>query len=515
MLKLPPIFSDHMVLQREKPVVIFGTGTPAKTVTVTVAPVGLTAVGTVSADGCWRVTLPPVQSGTNCVLTVESAGESLSFSDVAYGEVWLAGGQSNMEYMLAQAKNGAEELRNCADSGVRYFQVPRNTFVDEQYQRDMAAACWQTASPEASGTWSAVAYIAAKELVQKTGVPVGIIGCNFGGSSVSCWMPEEDLQAHAAGHPYLEDYRQATAGKTDTEMIAAYDAYTVYHAEWEKKANACYQEDPKMPWEEIIRRCGENRWPGPLGIKSPYRPAGMYHTMLKTVAPYTLRGFFYYQGENDDHRPDTYATLLSVMIARWRREFEDETLPFLLVQLPMYTLCDMPEEEQWSKLREAQLHVFRTVKNTGLAVILDCGEYGNIHPTDKHAVGHRLALLARHLVYGETELTAFAPLYRCSYVIGGEMTICFDYAENGLEWHGEPDGFELCGSDGVWHPAKAVIVDSAVKLTCTEVPQPVAGRYAWVNYGPVTLYGKNGIPASPFRTAGKIMPLTAQIKISP
>lgn len=510
MFKLPSIFSDHMILQREKPLTIFGTGTPGKSVTVSIAPLHLTAEEIVPPDGNWRITFPPIQAGTDCTLTVQSDHETITFSDVAFGEVWLAGGQSNMELFLSQAKNGAEELNVCADSNVRCYQVPRNTFIDEQYHQDMAAARWQTASPETSGTWSAVAYFAAKELAEQTGVPVGIIGCNYGGSSVSCWMPEKDLAVHQAGHPYLEDYRKATEKKTNEEMIAAYDAYVIYHTAWEKMAAACYQENPQTPWEEIIRRCGENRWPGPMGIKSPYRPAGMYHTMLKTIVPYTLRGVFYYQGENDDHRPDTYATLLSVMIARWRQDFEDDSLPFLLVQLPMYTLADMEEKEQWSKLREAQLKVFRTVKNTGLAVILDCGEYGNIHPTDKQPVGHRLALLARRLVYGAEHLAAFAPLYRSAFVQGSEMTVCFDYADDGLEWHGEPEGFELAGTDGVWHPAKAVIRNHSILLTSKAVKKPVAGRYAWVNYGPVTLFGKNGIPASPFRTAEQIMPLTAE-----
>lgn len=179
----------------------------------------------------------------------------------------------------------------------------------------MDAARWELPDPETSGTWSAAAYLAAKELAQTQGVPVGIIGCNYGGSSVSCWLPESDLQAHAAGHPYLQDYADAAAGKTDAEMIAEYDEYVAYHTAWESRMQKCYQEDSNMPWDEIIRRCGENRYPGPLGIKSPYRPAGMYHTMLQRVVPYTIRGFFYYQGENDEIRPDTYGTLLTMLIA--------------------------------------------------------------------------------------------------------------------------------------------------------------------------------------------------------
>lgn len=513
MIQLAPIFSDHMVLQREKTITIFGTGTPAEIVRVSVPERDVVGEGMVSSDGTWQVTLPPMCAGTGFTLLAEGDGCKIMREDVAFGEVWLAGGQSNMEFMLKDAKDGVAELAQCAESGVRYFQVPRNTFVDDAYTAEFSAAHWQTASPETAGTWSAVAYLAAKELAEKLGVPVGVIGCNFGGSSVSCWMPEADLMAHTAGHAYLEDYRQATAGKTDEEMIAAYDAYVTYHAAWTTRMEQCYREDGNMKWEEVIRRCGENQWPGPMGIKSPYRPAGMYHTMLKSVIPYTLRGFFYYQGENDDHRPDTYATLLNVMISRWRQDFGDDSLAFLLVQLPMFSYLDTPENGAWSKLREAQMRTFRTVKNTGIAVTLDCGELGNIHPTEKHTVAHRLALQARYLVYGEHTLDAFAPMYRSHTVSGNTMTIAFDYAEQGMEWHGEPNGFEIAGADGKYYPAQAVLDGNRVLLTAPQVTRPVFARYAWVNYGVVSLFGKNGIPTAPFRTAPTQMPLTAQKQI--
>lgn len=333
MIHCAAIFTDHMLLQRGKPIAVFGTGTAGEPVTVSVPQRHCTVSSAVRQDGTWRVTLPPMPAGTGCTLTVNEQ----EFSDVAFGEVWLAGGQSNMEFMLKDARNGTAELEQCRNSNVRYFQVPRNTFADDAYTAAWNAARWELPDPETSGTWSAAAYLAAKELAQTQGVPVGIIGCNYGGSSVSCWLPESDLQAHAAGHPYLQDYADAAAGKTDAEMIAEYDEYVAYHTAWESRMQKCYQEDSNMPWDEIIRRCGENRYPGPLGIKSPYRPAGMYHTMLQRVVPYTIRGFFYYQGENDEIRPDTYGTLLTMLIARWRQDFEDVQLPFILVQLPMHT----------------------------------------------------------------------------------------------------------------------------------------------------------------------------------
>ena len=503
MIQCATIFTDHMLLQRGKPLAVFGTGTPGETVTVSIPERRCAVSSAVSTDGTWRVTLPPMPGGTGCTMTVNET----VFTDVAFGEVWLAGGQSNMEFMLKDAKNGAAELERCGNSNVRYFQVPRNTFVDAAYTAALDAAHWELPSPEVCGTWSAVAYLAAKELAEHLGVPVGIIGCNFGGSSISCWLPEKDLQAHAAGHGYLQDYADATAGKTDEEMIAAYDEYVTYHTAWEKRMQKCYQEDSNMPWDEIIRRCGENRYPGPLGIKSPYRPAGMYHNMLQKVVPYTIRGFFYYQGENDEIRPDCYGTLLTMLIARWRQDFEDLTLPFLLVQLPMHAFADTPENGTWSRLREAQMQVCQTVKHTGIAVILDCGEYCNIHPVDKPPVGHRLALQARRLVYGETELEAFGPIYRSFTVDGAVLTVFFDHAEQGMEWHGAPSGFEIAGADGVYHPAKAVLDGNTVQLTAEGVDAPRSARYCWVNYGDVPLFGKNGLPAAPFRTELSALPL--------
>ena len=236
---------------------------------------------------------------------------------------------------------------------------------------------------------------------------------------------------------------------------------------------------------------------------------GMYHTMLQRVVPYTIRGFFYYQGENDEIRPDTYGTLLTMLIARWRQDFEDARLPFILVQLPMHTYADTPENGAWSRLREAQMQVYQTVKHTGIAVILDCGEYCNIHPVDKHPVGHRLALQARQLVYGERELEAFGPIFRSFVVEGSTLTVFFSHAAQGMEWHGEPCGFQIAGADGVYHDARAVLDGDTVRLTAAEVPAPAAARYNWVNYGAVTLFGKNGIPAAPFRTEASPLPLTA------
>lgn len=498
MFSLAPIFTDHLLLQRNKNIAIFGNGTPGEQITVSIPERNLSAICTVAINGKWRVTLPSTGAGMNCTLTASSTENHYVFSDIAFGEVWLAGGQSNMEFMLQNEKYGQAELEKCEESNVRYFQVPRNTFQDEAYEADLEKACWELPSKETAGTWSAAAYLAAKELAEQLGVTVGIIGCNFGGSSVSCWLPESDLEDISAGHAYLEDYQRETEGKTDEEMIAEYDEYLVYYEQWSKKMEKCYREDGNMSWDEIIRRCGENKWPGPMGIKSPYRPSGMYHAMLQPILPFTLAGVFYYQGENDDHRPDTYETLLRQLVLRWRTDFENDNLPIVLVQLPMFAYADTPENASWSKIRLAQYRVFHFMREMGLVVALDQGEFGNIHPINKHAIGHRLALQAAYLSYGLSAESAFGPLMQSFTPEAHGVKVFFSNAKDGLEFHGEPELFELAGSDGIYYSAQAEIDGNAVYLTSTEVVNPTAARYAWRNYGAVTLYGKNGIPVAPF-----------------
>ncbi|MFR0950552.1 MAG: sialate O-acetylesterase [Ruminococcus callidus] len=426
MIHCAAIFTDHMLLQRGKSIAVFGTGTAGEPVTVSVPQRHCTVSSAVQQDGTWRVTLPPMPAGTGCTLTVNEQ----EFSDVAFEVYCWRAVQYGIYAERCQERNGGTgtvpELQRAV------FSVPRT--VPQTMPTLHGTLPLELPDPETSGTWSAAAYLAAKELAHTQGVPVGIIGCNYGGSSVSCWLPESDLQAHTAGHPYLQDYADAAAGKTDAEMIAEYDEYVAYHTAWESRMQKCYQEDSNMPWDEIIRRCGENRYPGPLGIKSPYRPAGMYHTMLQRVVPYTIRGFFYYQGENDEIRPDTYGTLLTMLIARWRQDFEDARLPFILVQLPMHTYADTPENGR-EPAAEAQMQVYQTVKHTGIAVILDCGEYCNIHPVDKHPVGHRLALQARQLVYGERNWrrSTDLPQLRC----GGQYADgVLSHAAQGMEWYG-------------------------------------------------------------------------------
>ncbi|MBQ3940834.1 MAG: sialate O-acetylesterase [Oscillospiraceae bacterium] len=498
-MRAAAIFSDRMVLQREKPIAVWGDGKDGVRVTVTLAGHSASCI---IRDGKWRVTLPPMPAADRLTMTVRSGAVCIRFREIAVGEVWLCGGQSNMEFEIRNALHGKELLSSLTpDCGVRFYYTPKQRMIDADFDRTERASGWNTASPEAAGAWSAVGLFFALKLHQALGVTVGLIGCNWGGTSASAWVPRETLEAHPALRPYLDDYDSAMRGKTDAQHFREYDAYTVFQADWQRRYEQLMQAHPETTWEQAQERLGASQYPGPMGPKNELRPGGLYETMLRRVCPYSLRGFLYYQGESDDHRPETYAVLLEALICRWRSDWGEDTLPFLNVQLPMFRYLHEPDRMHWCLIREAQAAVSRKLRHTALAVTADCGELDNIHPTDKAPVGKRLALLALCHVYGVLpEQDAEAPVFLRSYVCGSTLTVETLHAEDGFVLRGEPAGFELCGADGVWYPAQAVLMPDRILLTAAAVPAPAAARYAWRNYTEVTVFGRNGLPLAPFRT---------------
>lgn len=498
-MRAAAIFSDRMVLQREKPIAVWGDGKDGRRVTVTL---GRNSASCIVKDGKWRVTLPPMPAAEDLTMTIESGAVQIVFREIAVGEVWLCGGQSNMEFEIKDEKNGAALLETLTPAcGVRYYYTPKQEMIDDRFEQTERAARWSTASTETARAWSAVGLYFALEIAKKLGVTVGLIGCNWGGTSASCWVSRDILEQRTELHPYLEDYDSAVAGRDTAEMIAEYDAYTAYQSEWYCKYDQLMREHPETSWDEAQQILGENRFPGPVGPKNPCRPCGLYETMLRRVSPYTLRGFLFYQGESDESRPDTYETLLEGLIGCWRRDWEDDTLWFLNVQLPMFRYAHEADVQSWCVIREAQMRVYRKLRNTGLAVITDCGELDNIHPADKEPVGHRLALQALYGVYHQIPAAlACAPACCSSYAQGSTFIVETEHAQDGFRVTGEPDGFEIAGADGVFRPAKAMFGENLILLTADAVPEPVSARYAWANYMPVSVFGANGLPLAPFRT---------------
>lgn len=499
MLKLPAVFSDHMVLQREKNIVVWGE-TDADAVSV---QIGASCVSAVIREGSFEALLPPMEAGGPYELVVAAGEERVTYQDVMLGEVWLAGGQSNMELELQNSKDGTEVVKSIQNEKLRYYYTPKVPWVGEKLYDAEAESGWELCTPEKAGRWSAVAYYFAEELSAKLDVTVGIIGCNWGGTSASCWVGRETLENDRTIAAYIEEYDEIVSKQDPEEYIKAREAYLAFQAEFDKNVGHYYETAENPSWEEAQRLYGESQYPGPMGPRSETRPCGLYEALLQRVCPYTLAGFLYYQGEEDDHRPYTYFELLSGLVRQWRKDWKDESLPFMLVQLPMFQNGGgEPDYQNWPFIREAQMRLYQNVKNTGIAVILDQGEFGNIHPVEKVHVGKRLAWQALYTTYGKMEeKEVFGPIYRTYRLQGRKMIFSFDHAEVGLRCtEKEITGFEVAGADQVYYPAQAELVGTEIAVWAPEVSLPVYGRYCWTNYRPVTLFGKNGIPVAPFRT---------------
>ena len=499
-MRTAAIFSDRMVLQREKPIAVWGDGKDGQRVTVSFG--GHSAAATVRG-GKWRVTLPPMPAAENLTMTVTSGAVQIIYREIAVGEVWLCGGQSNMEFEIKDELHGEAVLDSLRpECGVRFYYTPKQRIIDESFDAVERNTAWSYATPENARAWSAVGLYFALALAKRLGVTVGLIGCNWGGTSASVWVSRDVLEQDAAIRPYIDEYDAATAGKTREELIAEFDAYAAYQDVWWGKYSAYMEEHPEASWEQAQDAVGASRYPGPMGPKNECRPCGGYETMLQRVAPYTLRGFLYYQGESDDHRPAAYETLLTALIGCWRRDWGDPELPFLNVQLPMFRYLNDPDYQHWCLIREAQMRVYRKLRNTGLAVLTDCGELDNIHPKDKAPVGYRLYLQALSEVYHlMPREQAAAPMMTGGYADGRSYVILTENAAEGFRLTGEVTGFQLAGSDGVFYPAAASFAPNRITLTAEAVPRPEYARYAWTNYlAPVTVFGMNGLPLAPFRT---------------
>lgn len=494
-MKAAAIFSDNMVLQRNKPVRIFGTGNENEKITADI--LGNTAFAFVE-NGKWEIVLPPMKENKSCTLTVKSDSDTVVFKNVAVGEVWLAGGQSNMEFELQNDKNGFNALKTCADEDIRFYYTSKCSMLDENLYESEKNSCWKISSPENSKNWSAVGYYFARELSRKLNVTVGIIGCNWGGTSASAWISKDYLQRDERLLPYIQDYENAVKGKSAEQMIKEYDEYVIYQEQWDRKKDLCYMENPRIKWSEVIKICGENLYPGPMGCKNPMRPCGLYETMISRVKPYTLRGFLYYQGESDDHRPESYYALLSALIECWRKEWKDN-LPFLNVQLPMFKYADDLDYKNWAEIRQAQMNVYKTVKNTGLAITLDCGEFNNIHPVDKEPVAHRLYLQALSEVYGIAEISeTMPPIFREFYRKDDDIILMFDNPSD-FDLKGDLKDFEISYGEE-YFPANARIDGKCIILSAEHDREVKSVRYLWTNYTNITLYAANGLPVPPFKT---------------
>lgn len=498
------IFSDSCVLQQNKPICVFGYGEDGKKVTVNLDG---DEESTLVKGGKWKLYLPERKAATNLTMTISCEDSVIKFGDIAIGEVWLAGGQSNMEFELQNAVKGKDMLLN-DNPNVRFYYTPKIEWEDEVNIKKFEDSAWTKFSPETAKNWSAVGYMFGKKLSQDLDVTVGIIGCNWGGSSASCWIPKEDiLEGWESTKSYLTDFEKECGDKTLEEQKAEYIEYMAFRDDWDPKCAALYEKNPEIGWDEVEATLGPARYPGPINNFNPMRPCGLYHIMIEKVISYSMAGIIYYQGESDDHKPMGYYDLFSRLINRWREDNGDLNLPFIAVQLPMHRYKQDPDFRNWPIIRMLQRRVQKSTNNCGLAVAIDQGTFNDIHPKDKREVARRLALQALWLVYGKlSETEASAPRLDFVEYTEDAAYVSLAHVGEGLEVRGdEITGFEIAPDkrypeESDFVPAKAEILnDGRIKVYTDKFKTPGQVRYLWYNWAEVNLYGKNGLPVEPFR----------------
>jgi sialate O-acetylesterase len=486
---LAPLFQDGAVLQREKPVPIWGRAGTGKEVTVTFGEQSKTT--TADASGRWEVALAamPANATGKTLRVTETGSPAVEVNDVLVGEVWIGSGQSNMQWSVAQTRKENQEI---AAKGpiplLRLFDVPR---VLNLRRQESVKSKWTLATPETARKFSAVAYFFGKQLTEELNVPVGMIHSSWGGSRIEPWWAEEGLE----GIKELAPLR--TTRQTRLPGFPGYDqpfrSYMTAVREWSIAAENAIDAGkpyPEMPTQPEHLKIGHNA------------ETGTYQAMIHPLVPYALRGFLWYQGESNNGEGMLYTAKKQALIAGWRKQFRNPEAPFLFVQLAPYNYganrkFDLPG------IWWAQQETLK-IPNTGMAVTNDIGNVKDIHPDQKAEVARRLALWALADTYHKPNLVKSGPLFANYKVTGASIAIQFNHLGSGLITRDgkAPNHFEIAGVDAVYHPAEATISADGkfVQLTSPNVPTPDRARFAWSQTAEPNLTNREGLPAAAFNT---------------
>ncbi len=499
MIRCSELFTDNMILQRHKTVCVWGETDSTQEVCVAIDGFEVKAE---ILNGKWIVYIPAHEEGGPYTLSVRQGEQSITFNRVMYGEVFVASGQSNMEMKLIDSENGELEAAKCECEDIRYFNVLKIGYTDGDALEQMRESQWTCCTDGNAGEMSAVAYYAAKKIYEKMSVPIGIIDCYQGGTSICSWLPEEILENYTLGRERIREYKALVGDKTDEEYDREVQEYWKSWHRWDDLVKSVKQTNPNATYEEITAVAGECPWPQPAGRKSVFRPAGCYESMIKRVAPYTVNAVVYYQGETDEDKAKAYLPVMEALIKDWRKQFRDDQLYFVVTQLPMYKEKDAVDNCSWAVIRDSQLTVYENMTNMGFLSIVDCGELGNIHPVDKKTPGVRLGKLLLEELYGmEDQGQAMLPgkiykqgddvIIECKNTYGSIQIKPVDDEELSLAFEVSKDGedYEKCN----FHIEENMIVLSGenVKAACKV-------RYGWTNYGLATIFNEAGIPLVTF-----------------
>lgn len=467
---LPSIFSDNMMFQQKKAIRIWGKADKGELITVSFNG---QEKSTETNDSLWSVELDPIAYGGPYEMIIVGKKDTIIINNIMVGEVWVAGGQSNMKRTLAQIYSPEEVMSIANDSMIRIYYSPVNGSATPIFDNP---GKWTEAYSGAAQHCSAVAWFFAQKLRNNLNVPVGIINTAVGGSSAQQWMSMEALKSDQYFHNYVPDNQKV-------------DEYIKAICEGEKRLDEKSKTFSSL-WYRFMQ----------IDIRF-YKTlnTGLFNGMLAPIMPFNVCGIIWYQGEANTHpeRAIEYRKLFPALINDWRKGFKDNDLPFLFVQLT--TFGNQPDRD-WPLLREAQQYTADIVENTGMAVTIDLGMKNDIHPPWKKPVGYRLALIASNKVYGK-DVEYSAPRYEKMDVTEEKVILYFNSYNGGLKQKGEKlSDFEICGDDGLFRAAQALIKGDRIEVWSDMVYNPKAVRYGWKNWFVPTLYGMNDLPVAPFRT---------------
>lgn len=459
-LRLASLFADNMVLQQQTDAAVWGTSEPLKEVSVEGSWNKDTCKTNADSEGNWKTTIKTPKAGGPFTLTVKSGNETMELNNVLSGEVWICSGQSNMQWKM----NGygpshfGVDIATVNAPHIRYCMVDQILALESQ---DEIGVKWSVCSPDTVSKYSAVAYFFGSKLHQELDVPIGLISSNWGGSGVQAWTSEDVLT------------------ETFPEFIPQLKKYPSLI----KETGVVY------PFDRTKR---------PKGINQR-NPAVLFNSMIHPLIPFAFRGVIWYQGESNVSDPVQYRTLFPAMIEDWRDQWGIGGFPFYFVQIAPFNYKREPISSAF--LREAQ-RMALSLPNTGMAVTMDIGDPGNIHPRQKKPVGDRLALIALANDYGRKDLVYSGPLYKSYTVEGDRIRLQFDHVGSGLTSRDgkELTHFNIAGDDKQFVDAKAVIDGNTIVVSSLDVPTPVAVRFGWGHADITNLSNKEGLPASSFRT---------------
>jgi sialate O-acetylesterase len=464
-IKLPSIIGDNMLMQQDTDVKIWGWATSGEEIVISPSWANQKEQTIADEQGYWSTKIKTLKASTK-TYSIEIKGKNtIELQNIIFGELWLCSGQSNMAMpMKGQTnmpiKGGEEDIANSENTNIRLFKIENQ--LSEQPLDDVKGE-WVECNRQTLPDFSAVGYYFGREINKQTSMPVGLIDCTWGGTKAQGWT-RMDYMANSDSLTYfLDDYKQMEASWTQEQ-------------------------------KQKLQR---------------YKPSVLYNGMVAPITNMTIKGVIWYQGEGNGAQGYQYRELFPTLIKNWRCDFNNFEMPFYFVQLANHTFHNPtkevkpyrgePAESGWAYVREAQL-MTNEMKNTGMAVAIDLGESNNIHPSNKKDVGCRLALWALAKDYGN-DVSYSGPLYAGYSIENDRIRIYFKYSKNGfILKDGEPKGFAIAANDRKFIWADAEIDGETVLVYSDKIKNPVAVRYGWAMDPEISLYGKNNLPASPFRT---------------